>query len=96
MTNTNTVFKGVMAAVVVAGVMGFSATQASAVSSKVRSACMSDYLNYCSQHGVNVSKVGRCMRKNGNRLSKRCVRALVSAGYVSKAEVARRSASLTP
>lgn len=93
MNTSNTALRGAMTAVIALGVIAMSGSDASAVSKKVRSACMGDYLSYCSQHGINVKKVARCMRRNGNRLSKRCVGALVSAGYVSKAEVARRTAS---
>lgn len=96
MTISSTVSKSVATAFFALGVIAVSATQASAVDSGVRRACMGDYLNYCRQHGVNVSKVSGCMRRNGNRLSKRCVGALVKAGYVSKSEVARRQARLTP
>jgi hypothetical protein len=71
-----------------------TATQASAVSSSVKYACMGDYLTYCSSHAPGSSGVKRCMRSNGSKLSRTCVKALVKAGYVSQAEVSRRAASL--
>ena len=70
------------------------ATAASAVSLSVKRNCAGDYLSYCSQHGIGGKAVRQCMRKNGHRLSKRCVNALVAAGEVSKAEVSRRAAKL--
>ncbi len=83
----------VIAAVSLA-VLAITATQASAVSSSVKYACMGDYLSYCSQHAPGSAGVKRCMRKNGSKLSRTCVKALVKAGYVSKKEVRRRAAKL--
>jgi hypothetical protein len=68
------------------------ATQASAVSASVRYACAGDYLSHCSAYAPNSAQTRSCMRKVGHRLSKGCVNALIAAGEVSKAEVARRSA----
>ncbi|MCH9808701.1 MAG: hypothetical protein K0U74_13300 [Alphaproteobacteria bacterium] len=75
-------------------VLAVSTTQASAVSSSVKYACMGDYLSYCSSHAPGSSGVKRCMRRNGSKLSRTCVKALVKAGYVSKSEVRRRAAKL--
>lgn len=75
-------------------IIAVSATQASAVSNSVRYACMGDYLSYCSMHAPGGTAVKRCMRRNGSKLSRRCVKALVNAGYVSKKEVRRRAAKL--
>ncbi|MEQ8824524.1 MAG: hypothetical protein RIC14_09130 [Filomicrobium sp.] len=75
-------------------IIAVSATQASAVSNSVRYACMGDYLSYCSMHAPGGTAVKRCMRHNGSKLSRRCVKALVNAGYVSKKEVRRRAAKL--
>lgn len=70
------------------------ATAAGAVSGNVRSACMSDYFAYCSAHAVGSASLRSCMKSNGPRLSSRCLNALISAGEVSQATVAkRRSAS---
>ncbi|HVY41815.1 MAG: hypothetical protein ACM31O_02185 [Bacteroidota bacterium] len=66
-------------------------TAAEAVDGRVRSACMSDYFAYCSQHDPDGKGVRRCMRANGRKLSQACLDALVAAGEVSKREVARRS-----
>jgi len=65
---------------------------ASATSARVTMACAGDYLAYCSQHPTEGAAVRQCMRNNGHKLSNSCVSALVAAGEVSKAEVARRSA----
>ena len=66
-------------------------TAASAVSTRVQSACAGDYMAYCSQHDPDGPGARRCMRANGPKLSKGCLDALIAAGEVSKAEVARRS-----
>lgn len=68
--------------------------QAGAVSLAVKLACASDYYAHCSAHPVGSSAVRQCMRNVGPALSKGCIDALVSSGEVSKAEVARRAASL--
>ena len=69
------------------------ATQALAVSSSVKSACKSDYRAYCGQHDPEGAEVRTCMRANSSKLSQRCVDALITAGEVSKTEVARWSRS---
>jgi hypothetical protein len=66
-------------------------TAASAVSGRVQSACASDFMAYCSQHDPDGPGARKCMRVNGPRLSQACLNALIAAGEVSKAEVARRS-----
>ena len=92
MTKTATIVRTVLTATVLAGALAAQVTTASAVSLKVKIACTSDYLNYCSQHKPGSAATKSCMRRNGSKLSKRCVNALTVAGYVSKAEVARRAA----
>jgi hypothetical protein len=67
--------------------------QAGAVSQQVRNACANDYLSNCSAHKPESAETRKCMRAVGYRLSKGCISALVAAGEVSKAEIARRSAS---
>lgn len=76
-------------------VPAFLATPAAhAVSSSVRTACMSDYFAYCSAHAVGSQALRTCMKANGPKLTPRCVDALVSAGEISPTYVAkRRSAS---
>lgn len=68
--------------------------EASAVSARVKVACASDYFAYCRAHAVGSPGVRQCMHAAGPKLSKRCVNALVAAGEVSQAEVARRAAQL--
>lgn len=65
---------------------------AHAVSLRVQMACASDYFSYCSKYPTDGPQVRQCMRANGHKLSSSCVNALIAAGEVSKAEVARRSA----
>ncbi len=66
------------------------ASEASALSLRVQLACATDYYAHCSAYSPYGSQVRSCMRGVGAGLSKRCVDALVSAGEVSAAEVARR------
>ncbi len=67
-----------------------AATKANAASARVRSACMGDYLAYCSQHAPESAGVRKCMNAHGSQLSKSCVDALVAEGEVSRGEVQRR------
>lgn len=73
-------------------VAGFSATQANAVSLRVKLACSSDYRALCSQYSSDSPEVRTCMRAQGERLSSRCLNALIAAGEVSQEEIARRAA----
>jgi len=66
--------------------------QANAASLAVELACAADYYSYCSQHPSEGSAVRTCMRVNGDKLSSRCVKALISAGEVSKSEVESKTA----
>ncbi len=68
-------------------------SQALAANLAVELACASDYFSYCSQHDPDSQEARLCMRVNGAKLSQRCIRALVAAGEVSKAEVERRTAA---
>ncbi len=86
----NTAFVSIVVALLA---IAFQATAASAVPLSVKRACIGDYFSYCSSYSPGSPEVRQCFRKNGNSLSKGCVSALVTAGMVSKAEVARRAAS---
>lgn len=93
MTRTTLTKSIALAALAAAGIVAQSAA-ANAVSFAVQRACMADYFAYCSQHSVGSQSLRRCMSNNGANLSARCVNALIAAGEVSKAEVARRSAAI--
>ena len=73
--------------------LALTITPAAAVNAQVRHACAGDYFSNCSAFAPESAQTRKCMRSVGYRLSKGCVQALVAAGEVSKAEVARRSAS---
>lgn len=87
-------FRSALVPVLVFAAAALGATEASAVSARVKLACASDYFAYCSAHRVGTPGVRQCMRAAGPKLSKRCVNALVAEGEVSEAEVARRAAAL--
>ena len=73
--------------------LGTLTTQAGAVSLGVKLACAADYRAHCSQHAVGSPGVQKCMRAVGLGLSKGCLDALASAGYVSKAKIERKVAA---
>lgn len=57
-------------------------------------ACASDYYAYCSQYSSGTPEVSKCMRANGSKLSKGCISALMSEGYVTQADIARHKQKL--
>ncbi len=88
---TTPLSRGHLAAAFLLGVLPIS--QAAAISPQVRHACSGDYLSNCSSFAPESAQTRQCMRAVGYRLSKGCIQALIAAGEVSKAEVARRAAS---
>ncbi len=87
-------YSGVFIAAAMATFAGLWATEAAAVSLRVKLACASDYHALCSQYESGSPEVRTCMRAAGNRLSSRCLNALIAEGEVSQEEVARRAAQL--
>lgn len=84
-----TMFSGLL----IAGVAAISFADAAAAQSyskAVQQFCRADYKKFCGEYGLETSALRSCMDRNGNNLSKSCVRALVRDGYVSQAEVNRR------
>lgn len=77
-------------AAVTFAILAATATQASAVNRSVKRACIGDYFSYCSAHAPGSPGVRSCFRANGSKLSKRCIKALAKAGYVSKTKISRR------
>jgi hypothetical protein len=75
-------------------VAGISATEAAAVSLRVKLACSRDYRALCSQFPSDSQEVRECMRAAGEKLSSRCLNALIADGEVSQEEVARRAAQM--
>jgi hypothetical protein len=84
----------VLVAIAAAMFAGVWATSAEAVSLRVKLACSRDYYAFCSQFSSSSPEVRGCMRAVGERLSPRCLNALIAAGEVSQTEVARRAAEL--
>ncbi len=54
------------------------------VPDSVKVACSNDYSRFCPRYKIGTSKLNRCMRSNGKRLSKVCVRALIDHGMVPR------------
>jgi hypothetical protein len=70
-----------------------AAAEQSRYSKAVQQACTADYKKYCGEYGIETTALRSCMDKNGHRLAKTCVHALIDAGEVSQAEVNRRKKS---
>lgn len=84
-----TTFSGLL--IVGVAVISFAdAALAQSYSKAVQQFCRDDYKKYCGEYGLETSALRSCMDRNGNNLSKNCVRALVRDGYVSQLEVNRR------
>lgn len=85
---------GVLTAAVVVAASGGWAISARAVSLRVKLACASDYRALCNQYASDSPEVRQCMRAAGEKLSARCLNALIADGEVTEAEVARRAAQM--
>jgi uncharacterized membrane protein YebE (DUF533 family) len=59
----------------------------------VQQNCNQDYKTHCGEYGLETNALHDCMDRNGNKLTKACVQALVADGHVSQAEVDRRKKS---
>ena len=70
--------------------LGVSVHDAGAVSARGENACRRDYSRFCSAYSLGSTKLKNCMRANGKRLSKRCMRALVDSGQVSRRKLRKR------
>lgn len=66
------------------------AAVAETYSKAVQQYCRADYKTYCGEYGLDTSALRVCMDRNGKKLSRNCVNALVKDGHVTKAEVNRR------
>lgn len=73
-----------------AAIVLFTAGSAQAAPRSVQNACAWDWRNFCSQWGLNTRGLDNCMRRNGRSLSDGCVRSLVQAGKISRADVERK------
>jgi len=65
-------------------------TETKQYSKAVQQNCNQDYKTYCDEYGLESNALRNCMDRNGEKLSKACVNALVADGHVSQAEVDRR------
>ncbi len=61
-----------------------AAGEASAYSSRVKSACRSDFSKFCPSYKQDSSQLRACMRSAGGGISSRCLDALADAGEISR------------
>ena len=74
-----------MASIVAANWMAASDAVAKRnVPDSVKVACSGDYKRFCGKYEVGTSKLDQCMRANGKRLSRVCVRELADHGMVPR------------
>jgi hypothetical protein len=86
---------GLRSAAAIAAMMGaffIVPSGADAASLRVKLACSKEYYAFCSQFSSDSPQVRSCMRAAGERLSPRCLNALIAEGEVSQEEVAARRA----
>ena len=67
--------------------LGITADPASAYSSRVRKACLTDFKKFCPSYNEQSSALKSCMRANGGGVSSRCIDALIDAGELTKSEI---------
>jgi hypothetical protein len=67
--------------------------EAAPITERIKQSCAADYKKYCGEYGIETAALRSCMDRNGKKLSKPCVNALVRDGQVSQAEVDRRHKS---
>lgn len=70
--------RAIFAVAVLAGFAGFG--PAHATSERVRTACTSDYLKFCSQYDPDSFQTVDCMKRNGKKLSQACRTAVKEDG----------------
>jgi hypothetical protein len=85
---------GILTVAVIGTAFGVWVSEAEAVSLRVKLACVKDYRALCGQYASDSPEVRQCMRAAGEKLSSRCLNALIAAGEVSAEEVARRAAQM--
>ncbi len=78
--------RGAVAATVAFATFALLSGEASAVSSRVRSACEKDYYRFCPKYDVGTPQLKNCMAQAGRRhaLTPRCLDALIDAGDVPR------------
>lgn len=77
-------------AVAIAGsTLSITATDAAAVSLRVKMACAADYYRHCSAYSPGSKEVRQCMRAVGRSLSRGCVNALYASGEMSAKDYTR-------
>ena len=64
---------------------------AHAASERVRTACTSDYLKFCSQYDPDSFQTVNCMKRVGNKLSRACKTAVQEDGVPSSKQASRRT-----
>jgi hypothetical protein len=78
--------RNAVAATVAIATFALLASEAGAVSSRVRSACQKDYYRFCPKYEVGTPQLKNCMSQAGRRraLTPRCLDALIDAGDVPR------------
>ena len=66
------------------GFAGAALAESVTVTPAVQQDCQWDYHNFCSQYAIGSDLLDICFKKNGPKLSKACVDALIAAGDTSQ------------
>ncbi len=75
--------RSALLAVTILAASAASLLPAHAASDRVRNACTSDYLRFCSQYDPDGYQTVSCMKKNAGRLSRACKTAVQEDGVPS-------------
>lgn len=83
-TRSSRIASALLSGLAVLAALGLGASLAVAYPAKVKSACKSDYKQFCPQYGEDSSQLKSCMRAAGGKISCRCRNALADTGYIAR------------
>lgn len=88
----NNILRGALASAAFAFACSAMALPASAgPSERMRTACTSDYLNFCSQYDPDSFQTINCMKKNQNKISKACRQVVQEEGIPSGGDSGKKN-----
>ena len=90
----NVISRGLLsAAAAVLGCVVATLPAAAGPSERMKTACTSDYLNFCSQYDPDSFQTINCMKKNQNKISKACRQVVQEEGIPSAGGSGRTQSS---
>ncbi|HET7851370.1 MAG TPA: hypothetical protein VFK91_01325 [Methyloceanibacter sp.] len=75
--------------VAISAIIFISVPAVAAITERVKQDCRGDYQRYCNEYAIGSEALRACMSRSIKKVSNVCVRALVDAGEMSKAQADR-------